>query len=111
MKLTYEDHDRTTIVNIQGDYTSDQIDGFRRAISERCENGTHDFVLNISELSFIDSAGLESLLWLQEKAAEQLGQIRLVSPGQTVCTILKLTRLDHQFECYEEITDAIRSLR
>lgn len=111
MKLKYEDHDKISIVSIDGDMTTDHVDSFRRTVGERINRGTRDFVLQVQGLTFIDSAGLESLLWLQEAAAEHLGQIRLVAPEENIRKILEITRLQHQFDVHDEVTDAIRSLR
>lgn len=111
MKLKYEDHDKISIVSIDGDMTTDDVDSFRRTVTERINKGTRDFVLQVAGMTFIDSAGLESLLWMQEAAAEHLGQIRLVAPEENIRKILEITRLQHQFDTHNEVTEAIRSLR
>jgi anti-anti-sigma factor len=111
MKLRFEDHDRISIVSLGGELTADSIDAFRRSITERIGRGTRDFVLQSDEMTFIDSAGLETLLWLQETVAEKLGQVRLVAPQENVRKILEITRLEHQIDSHEEVTEAIRSLR
>ena len=43
-----------------------------------------DFVLNVGELEYIDSAGLEALLKLQETCADLLGQVRLTGVAEVV---------------------------
>lgn len=111
MKVKYEDHDKISIMTVEGDLISDHVDSFRRTVGERIQRGTRDFVLQVEAMTFIDSAGLESLLWLQEAAAEHLGQIRLVAPDENIRKILEITRLHHQFDTHKEVTEAIRSLR
>lgn len=111
MKLKTEDHDKISIFAISGDFTIDHVDAFRRNVNERVARGIRDFVLQLEELSFIDSAGLESLLWLQEEAAQNLGQVRLVSPDENIQKILEITRLEHQINTHDQLTEAIRSLR
>ncbi|MFG0331355.1 MAG: STAS domain-containing protein [Phycisphaerales bacterium] len=111
MKIDFEDHDRVSIVSVLGELSVDQIDSFRRGIQDRLDRGVRDFVLRVDEMTFIDSAGLEALLWLQDSAAEELGQVRLVAPSADVSKILEMTRLSGQFETHGEVTDAVRSLR
>ena len=111
MKVICEDHDRITLVTISGDFTADGVDVFTRHMTERLNKSGHDFVIQINEVSFIDSAGLEALLWLQDMAAERLGQIRLVQPGADVSTIFRLTGLTPQFDIHDEMNQAIKSLR
>lgn len=111
MKMACEDHDRISIISLEGDFTSDFVDAFKRAVIERLSDAGHDFVLVVEQMSFIDSAGLEALLWLQDELAQHLGQLRLVHPTGNLSTILNITRLCHQFDIHQEITEAIRSLK
>ncbi|MFW5653147.1 MAG: STAS domain-containing protein [Planctomycetota bacterium] len=111
MKIRHDDHERTSIVTIAGEFSSDHVDQFRRVVTERTADGVRDIVFVLEEMSFIDSAGLESLLWAQDHVAESLGQVRLVQPTENVAEILHLTRLAQQFDCHQDITTAVRSLR
>ena len=111
MRMRYEDHDNVSIISLVGEFNSDHVDAFRRATTERMERGVRDFVLELSEMPFIDSEGLESLLWLQDRAAEQLGQMRLAALDPSVKKILEVIRLEQQFDRHEDVAEAVRSLR
>ena len=111
MKLSYEDHDTITVLKISGDLTADQVDGFRRSCQERFEAGIQHVVLNMEHLTFIDSAGLEALLWILETTAEHGGQLRLIRPDSTVNKILEISRLDRRFNIHDSIESAAKSLR
>ena len=111
MKLTYEDYDDLSVLALRGDLNSDQSDQFRRAILERIDANIRDFVIDATSLEFVDSKGLESLLWLQEQVAERLGQIRLACVQDNVKQILDITRLAARFDRHEDVDAAIKSLR
>ncbi len=111
MKVDFEDHGIVSIVAVKGDFNTENIDSLKRGLVDRLDKGVRDFVIQLGEVDQIDSDGLELLLWLQDAAAEHLGQIRLVSITDTIKKILEITRLDNQFEQHDEITIAIRSLR
>lgn len=111
MKLNIEEHGEIGIATLAGDFNAESVDAFRRNMTERVEKGMRDFVLVLDDLEAIDSAGLESLLWLEDSAAEHLGQVRLVGVPETILTILRVTRLERHFERYRDVTDAVRSLR
>lgn len=111
MKMTLEDCDQLTVMTLGGDLTVDDVAKFRKAASQRLNDDVRDFVLDISEVEFIDSQGLETLLWLQDTCAENLGQIRLASPTENVSTILRLTRLASHLGCHGDVDAAIKSLR
>lgn len=111
MKLAFDDHDTITLARMEGHFTLDHVDAFRRGMTDRIERGIRDFVLVVDDVEFIDSAGLEALLWLQDEAATVLGQIRLVGCQPDLLTILEVVRLDQQFESCDSTTDAVKSLR
>ena len=111
MKLTFEDHDLISITTVSGELNVETIDAFRRGVTDRLERGVRDFVLVLHDLVQVDSAGLETFLWLQDRAAERKGQIRMVGLAEIIVSILRITRLERQFERYEDVTEAVRSLR
>ena len=111
MKMKFDDAQQMTVLSIRGEITADDTDALRKAIIERMERKVRDFVLDLSQTEFVDSKGLETLLWLQEEALGQLGQVRLAACQETVHKILELTRLSGRFECQPDVEGAIRSLR
>ncbi len=111
MKLSYEDHDPVSVLTVSGELTVDHTDSFRRSCLDRFAAGIRHVVVDMEHLTFIDSAGLEALLWLIETVAEQDGQLRLVKPDETVGKILEITRLDRRFNIHESIEAAAKSLR
>ncbi|MCH8345130.1 MAG: STAS domain-containing protein [Planctomycetes bacterium] len=111
MKLSYEDHETITVLTISGELTIDQADGLRRSCQDRFTAGIRDVVLNMEYLTFVDSAGLEALLWIIDEASERGGQLRLVSPDETVRKILEVTRLERCFNIHDSIESAAKSLR
>ena len=111
MKLTFEDYDQLTVMTLDGDLTADDVGLFRQVATQRLEQQVRDFVLDLDNVEFVDSQGLETLLWLQDTCAENLGQIRLAAPSDNVSTILRITRLAAQLECQPDIEAAIKSLQ
>jgi stage II sporulation protein AA (anti-sigma F factor antagonist) len=111
MKLSYEDHDAITVLKLSGDLTADQIDAFRRSCLERFEARIKHVVLDLEHMTFIDSAGLEALLWVIDEASSRGGQLRVVNPDPTVTKILEISRLDRRFNVHDTIESAAKSLR
>jgi anti-sigma B factor antagonist len=111
MKLSHEDYEHLTVLTLKGDLTADHTDAFRKAALERLSDNARDFVVDLSQTEFIDSRGLETLLWLQEACGEKLGQLRLAGAGGYVAKILEITRLAARFDRHEDIDAAIKSLR
>jgi anti-anti-sigma factor len=111
MRLTYDNHEQLTVIRLVGAMTHDALAPFKELVIKRLSDQACDFVLETDELEFVDSKGLESLLWLKEQAHEQLGQIRVVRPAEPFRVILGVTRLESEFEFADDTQEAIASLQ
>ena len=111
MKITCQHHGQQAILTLRGELTIDEVDQFRKAMLDHMDDKTNDFVLDMSHVPFIDSQGLESLLWLQDQCLERLGQVRLAACNDDVNTILRITRLNDSLQSHANIPKAIESLQ
>ena len=111
MKLSYEDHGPITVLSVSGELTADQSDAFRRSCQDRFDAGSRDVLLQMKDLSLVDSAGLELLLWLSDEIARRAGQLRLIAPEETIRKILEITRLERRFTMHDSVESAAKSLR
>ena len=66
-------------------------------------------VVNMENVTFIDSTGLSSLIHGMKRAREMNGDLRLSGLQQSVRMIFELTRLDKVFEIFITEDDAVRS--
>jgi anti-sigma B factor antagonist len=115
MKIRIQDYNDVAVVELQGELDSDSIELFQKTITDiiaplppaRGKKG--GVVLDMSDLGFIDSAGLAQLLWARECCDENNCQLRLAGLDETLMKILEVTRLENQFECYEELAKAVKS--
>ena len=97
------------IVDLKGKLTAglgDQI--LRETIDVLLAESWRKILLNLSEVSFMDSAGLGELV-SGLKTARNLGaDLRIVKAGERVKTTLSTARLLPVFEVYEDEAEALR---
>ena len=110
MKISYEDNGPVSVLSITGDLSVDEADRFQREALQRFDHDVRDFVLDLESVDFIDSRGLESLLWLQDKCTELLGQVRLAACPDHIYKVLEVTRLRTRFDCHPDVDTAVSSL-
>lgn len=110
MKINHETTEHTTVMTLAGDLVAESVAEFRKSAVAHFGEDVRDFVLDLHPLEYIDSKGLEALIWLQDECGERLGQVRLAEPQETVQTILRLTRLEARFDTHPNVDAAIRSL-
>jgi anti-anti-sigma factor len=111
MKLKHENYDRITVISAEGDINVDELEPLRRLVEQRLEANTRDFVMDLAEVEFLDSKALELMLWMQEQADENLGQVRLAAVTENVAKILHVTRLGNHFDRHEDVESALKSLK
>ena len=98
------------ILDLKGRLTAglgDQI--LRDAVDELLAEGRRQILLNLSEVSFLDSAGVgEHVAGL--RTARRFGaELKLLNLGDRVYSTLDMARLLPTFETYRDEAEAIRS--
>ena len=66
-------------------------------------------LLDLRQVSFIDSAGVGELVAWKKKAARQGGDIKLLVASGAVSRVLSVLNLEQVFEIYEDESKAIGS--
>jgi anti-sigma B factor antagonist len=70
-----------------------------------------NIVVDLSDVDFIDSTALATLIQGMKRARSNQGDIRLSGLRQPVRMVLELTRLDKMFEIYVGSEEAIRAFQ
>jgi anti-sigma B factor antagonist len=84
---------------------------FRAALLDLIEQGHRSLVVDMSEVSFIDSSGLGALVSALKalKTQERNGDIRLANVQQPVVALLEIIRLQRVFSSYPSVDQAVKS--
>ncbi len=109
MRIEAQDYNDVTVLVLQGDLDGDFVEMFRKAITEAVARQKKGIALDMTSVSFIDSQGLEQLLWARDYCNENKCQLRLAGLDENCRKILEITRLDNEFDCYTELAEAAKS--
>lgn len=109
MKVKIQDYNDVTVIELQGELDGDVTELFRNTIADVVAKRQANIVLDMSGLGFIDSQGLEQLLWARDYCHQNQRAIRLAGLDENCMRILEITRLDNEFDHYAELTEAVRS--
>jgi len=74
----------------------------REKIEKLLKEGHREFVLDLSNLTYLDSFGLGQLVCVRNSIERTGGQIKLLNPPDHVRKLLKLTKLDTVFSIVNE---------
>ena len=109
MKIKTQDYNDVTVVELQGELDGDSIKMLRKNITDIVARQRSGIVLDMSEMGFIDSEGLEQLLWVRDYCSENNCQLRLAGLDENCAKILEITRLENEFDRYTELAEAVKS--
>lgn len=82
---------------------------FKQALIEYVNNGHRLLVLDLSEVTFIDSSGLGALIG-SLKAIGDNGELALCHARETVASMFKLTRMNKVFRMFDGPEQAAAAL-
>src|SRR3954468_9597741 len=112
MAVKFEEYNNVCVMTLVSDFTSVETEAMRKQVEQLIEKKQIvDFVVDFEKAGFIDSAGLETLLWLKRKAEDLFGQVKLAHLDDNCRKILEITRLEHRFECHADLTGALKTMR
>jgi anti-sigma B factor antagonist len=101
VRLTAHEIRDVVVIEIVGRLTVlDQT--LRESIHQFLRAGHRQFILKMSDLSYIDSCGLGELLSVYASIRNLSGDLRLLTPSARVRELLHITRLDTVFEILED---------
>ncbi len=109
MKISWQNYNDVTVVELRGDVDGDTVEPLRSAITEIITGQKAGIVLNLSDVEFLDSQGLELLLWVRDYCRQNRVPLRLAGLSENCAKILEITRLEDEFDCHAELAEAVKS--
>ena len=110
MKVNTRDVGKVTVLDVNGKITIGKGDLLLREAIDTCvKEGKNRILLNLSGVTYMDSAGIGELVACFKRVVEQKGIMKLVNPAGRVQDLLALTKLDEYFETYPSEPEALAS--
>ena len=102
--------DGISIVDVSGRITlGEGSSSVRDALRDLISKGEKKVLLNLSEVSYIDSSGIGELVAGYTTLSNQGGTLKLVGLNKRVKDLLQITKLYTVFDVHEEEAHALRS--
>jgi anti-sigma B factor antagonist len=105
-----ESREGAVIVSLAGEldlYNAEQV---RSALLEACAGESTVLVVDLGEVTFIDSTALGVLIEARSRMADRKG-FRLAAPGLETRRALEVSGLDQHFLVYDTVPEALEAAR
>jgi len=99
-----------SLVDLAGRITLGEGSGLvRSTIKELVNSGHKNILLNLKDVSYLDSAGLGELVGAYASVTNAEGNIKLLNPQAKVHDLLQITKLYTVFQAFDDEQEALRS--
>jgi anti-sigma B factor antagonist len=110
VKMTTRQVGEVTVIDAVGRITlGDGASTFRDTIRDLAGKGHKKLLLNLAEVSYIDSSGIGEMVSGFTTVTSQGGQVKLLNLTKRVKDLLQITKLYTVFEVFEDEAGAVRS--
>ena len=110
VKLTSRQVGDVTVIDAAGRITlGEGASAFRDMIRDLANKGHKKLLLNLSDVSYIDSSGIGELVSGFTTITNGGGQLKLVGLSKRIKDLLQITKLYTVFDVYDDEAQAVRS--
>ena len=110
VKLTTRQVGDVTVIDANGRITlGEGSSTFRDTIKDLTARGNKKLLLNLGDVSYIDSSGIGEMVSGFTSVTNQGGELKLLNLNKRVKDLLQITKLYTVFEVFEDEAAAVRS--
>ncbi|MGH9773877.1 MAG: STAS domain-containing protein [Candidatus Acidiferrales bacterium] len=112
LRMTDRDVSGVTVVDIEGRIVlGEESNAFRERVKAQLAAGKKKIILNMANVTYIDSAGLGTLVATFHSARSQGATLKLTNLGQKFKEVLQVTKLMTVFDVYDSEAAACGSFK
>ena len=99
--------DNIVILQLTGDIDSFSANYLKEALGRQFSDSKYDIVVDLTNVDFVDSAGLGQLVSALKLCVHHNGNLMLVGVNDSITDLLKITKLDTVFRIYNTVDEAV----
>ncbi len=110
MRIAARHREGVTILDVKGKITIGIGDvALRDAVSEALTAGARNILLNLAEVSTVDSSGIGEMVSTFTTVTNRGGKLKLLNLPAKVADVLQITQLITVFESFDNEDEALQS--
>ena len=107
LSITRADHGDRTVVRLGGEIDVYTAPFVREKLDEQIHAGRADLVVDLSDVTFLDSTGLGVLVGGLKRVRAHEGSLRLVCSQERILKIFRITGLTKVFPIHATLDEAL----
>jgi anti-sigma B factor antagonist len=106
-ELTTRSDGTPTVVDLRGEIDVATADDLRAQIAELVKEGRYELILNLDQVTFMDSSGLGALVAGLRRVQHHGGHLELVCSQQRLLALFRITGLSEAFRIHDTVAAAL----
>jgi anti-sigma B factor antagonist len=111
LRLAVRDDPRHPVLHVAGVIDLANVEEFQTTLINLLDQSRHCLLVNLSQVTFLDSMALRALMIADRHASGHGGCLLLVDPSEPVRQILTLTGLDATLTSFPSLPEALTHLQ
>jgi len=109
--LNSRKEDEVVVIEMSGSLgAGDPVLLLRNTVRRLMDDGSNKLVINLQQVSYLDSSGLGELVVTYTSARNRKGDVKLLNPSKFARDLLQVAKLVSVFEVFDDERKAIQSL-
>ena len=109
LDINVQSFKRVDLITVSGRVDSSTAPELEETLEERMGEGRYSLVLDLSDVNYLSSAGLRTLVSALRNCKKKGGDVRIATPSERVTEVMSLAGLDTLFTSYDDVTVAVGS--
>ena len=112
LTINQQEKEGITLLELQGKLIfEEECDAFNQQIKDLLAANKNKIILNLEEVSYCDSVGLDCLVTALVSAENRNGDVKLLKPSQKVQNLIDRTKLNTVFDIHTDEDKAVASFK
>ena len=101
--------EKRSVISVSGRLNAVSTNDLKNEIKNQVASGRTSLVIDLKEISFIDSSGLSALVSGLKLTRERGGSLSLSGLNEQTSSVFKLTLLDRVFHIFPDVEQALNT--
>ncbi|WP_036222839.1 STAS domain-containing protein [Mesoaciditoga lauensis] len=106
--MEFKSEGKYLVVSPEGDFDVETSRSLKEEVRKRILSGTSNIIIDLTNVSYVDSSGLGTLIALQKDARLNGGSVSIVGASSQIKRVMKMTNLDKLFAFYDKLEEVIK---
>jgi len=109
MPTTADAYGSMMVLAVEPALTAREGDDFHEVADEQIRSGARWFIIDLSDVGYFDSQGLETLVWFQEQVEGAGGDVKVAGLKGLARQTFEIVRFERKFAVFDSVHEAVKS--